>query len=100
MEKQSESVESQKSIKEISEVLDGLKIIGVAGAKVLADGKLSVTDVPALIELAKNHGILVEAVKGADQVVPEAKDLDMSELAVIGAKALEIVKAVKSAYGK
>jgi hypothetical protein len=86
-----------KGIKEISEALEGVEVVGVAAAKIAADGKISVSDVPAVVELAQKHEVLLAAVSGLDEAVLEAKDLDLAELAQIGSKAISILKAIKAA---
>lgn len=84
-------------IKETLEVIAGLKVLGEFVAKVGADGKVNTKDVPHLISLVKNAGTLSEAVKDAGEVKAEAQDLTQEELAQIGLKALEMVKAIRAA---
>ncbi len=78
------------------EVLAAVELLAVAGKKVAKDG-LSLADLPEALELLKHLDVLVAAVKGADEVVAEIKDLDQGELIVLGTKVVEIVKAIKSA---
>lgn len=89
-----------KGIKEISEVFAGVEAIGVCGAKVFADGSVGVSDIPAVVELAQKNQVVIEAVKGLDEALLEAKDLDLAELAAIGSLALGTLKAIKEAGKK
>lgn len=87
----------KEDIKEILEVLSGLKVVGVAAAGILGDGKLSVADIEKFIKLATSFDVLKDAVEGADEVVREAKDLDQSESVVLLAAVFSLVKAIKDA---
>lgn len=84
-------------IKEIVELLEGVKLLGINGKKVMADGKVDFSDFPVVLELLKQYATLVEAVKGLDQVPAEVKDLSADEAQVILAKVVEIVAALKAA---
>lgn len=92
-----ENLVQKEGIKEISEVLKGLQVVGVAGCKILADGKVGAADIPAFVDLAKQYQVVLDAVDGADKIPLEVKDLDMIELAAIGAQAMEMVKAIQAA---
>jgi hypothetical protein len=89
--------QSQKGIKEISELLDGVKLLAVEAKKVMGDGKVDAKDLPVLFDLVKNLGVLGEALKGAGEIPAEAKDLSTAELQALGAKVLEIAAAIKVA---
>lgn len=84
-------------IKESLELLEGLKDLVLAGKKVIADGKVSVSDLNVVVDLFHELNVLVDAVKGVSQIPAEVKDLDSEELGVLGAKVLEIVNAVRVA---
>lgn len=88
-----------KSIKEIKEALAGVELLGVSGVKIFADGKVNLADLPVLADLAKNLDVLIEGVKGADQIPAEAKDLDQAELIELGTLAFNLVKKLKEAKG-
>lgn len=89
--------EAKVGIKEISEVLEGVKVLGVAGKKILADGKISVADLPEAMALVSKAQMIVAAVEGIEGVLPEAKDLDSEEAAAIVAKVYEVIAAIKGA---
>lgn len=84
-------------VKEIKELLEGVKVLGIQTKKVLADGKVSLTDLPVLIEVFQNYQVLVDAVQGADQIPNEVKDLDGTEAQEVLAKVLEVANAIKAA---
>jgi hypothetical protein len=86
-----------KGIKEILEVLDGVKVLLVNGKKVMADGKVSLADLPVAMELLKQMSVLNAAVQGASEVVAEAKDISGPEVDELVAKVLEVFAAVKAA---
>ena len=87
----------QKGIKEVMELLAGLEVVAVAAKKALADGKVNLEDAKVLFDLIDKLAVLVEAVKGADQIPAEVKDLTGEELQAIAAKVLQVVASVKAA---
>lgn len=84
-------------IKESMELLEGLKLLAIESKKLMADGKVNLGDLPVLLDLVQNVGVLAAAVQGADQVGAELKELSSEELQKLGEKVLEIVAAVKAA---
>lgn len=82
-------------IKETMEVLEGVKALGVHGKAILADGKVSVADLPVLMGLVADAQKIVDAVQGIEGVMAEAKDLDEAEALAIVSKVFEVVKAIK-----
>jgi hypothetical protein len=85
-----------KGIKDIIEVLEGIKVIGVPLKAALKDG-LSVADLPKLLDIVKQYQVIIDAVEGIGDVIPEAKDIDSAEAVVIVAKVMEVIKAIKEA---
>lgn len=69
-----------KSIKELKELLEGLKLLAVTAKKISADGKINVDDLSSIVELGMQMGTLAAAVEGIDQVPAELKDLDEAEV--------------------
>jgi hypothetical protein len=67
-------------IKQTKELFEGLKLVAVAAKKIAKDGKVDLSDVGAVIDLAKESSVLIEAVKDLDQVPTELKDLEKEEL--------------------
>lgn len=88
--------EEKLGIKETLEILDGVKAFAITAAKVAKDGKISVADLGAIVDLAKDFDVIKEGYEGADLAVKEMKDLDESEVILLIAKMFEIVKAVKN----
>lgn len=86
-----------KSIKEILELLEGVKLLGVAGKKVFADGKVDMNDLSIALGLLQNLKVLSDAVAGVDQVIEEAKDLSADEANQIVMKVIELIAAYKAA---
>lgn len=84
-------------IKESLELLDGLKILAIDVKKVLADGKVSIADLPVAMELLGQLGVLTSAIQGVDQILTEAKDLSPEEINTLVAKVFEVVAAFKAA---
>lgn len=82
-------------VKEIVELIEGLALVSETLASAAKDG-FHLSDIVKLIDLAKNHKVLVDAIKGLDQVVVEAKDLKVDEISQIAAKVLELVARVKA----
>jgi hypothetical protein len=83
-------------VTEIVEFLDGLKLLSVSGVKVFADGKVNLTDLAIIVDLAKQYDILVSAVKGLDKVPAEIKDIDNAEAIILVSKVFEIIAAIKN----
>lgn len=86
-----------KSIKELLELLEGVKLLGVAGKKVFADGKIDMADLPLALGLLQKLSVLSAAVQGADQLVAEVKDLSADEANQLVLKVLELAAAIKAA---
>lgn len=87
----------QKGIQETLEILQAVKDLAVDAKKVLADGTVSLADLPVAMNLFSQIGDLTKAIQGASEVPAELKDLSADELNQIGVAVLEIVAAVKAA---
>lgn len=86
----------KQGVKELLEAIAGLKQVALAGKVVLADGKLSFNDLPAVVALLSNAELLA-AVDGINQIPSEIKDLDLDEAMQIIGKLVEALKAFKAA---
>jgi hypothetical protein len=86
----------EKGIVEVKELLAGVKILAVAAAKVMKDGKLGSDDVGVVIELLSKQDQLVAAAQGLDEVGLEIKDLTIDEISSILFDIIDIAKAVKA----
>lgn len=69
-----------KSIKETKELFAGLGLVAKEVKGALADGKLDLSDLKFVLDLGKEHQVLVDAVQGVGEVPAELKDLDKEEL--------------------
>ena len=87
--------ELKVGIKESLELLEGVKLVTVAAVGVLEDGKVDLSDLGKLLPLLQDVQKLVEAAKGVNLIVGELKDLEESEVLLLGAKVWEIVKEIK-----
>lgn len=84
-------------VKETLEVLEGVKVLAVAGSKIGADGKINTDDLKHLVDIAKKYQKLADAYKDANLVAEELGDLDEQEAIQLIAKVFDIVKAFKGA---
>ena len=84
-------------VKNILEVLEGIKVIAVPVKKVLEDGKVNLEDLPHLMSVLKEHQKLIDAIAGVKDIPAEVKDIDAGEAALIAGKVMEVIKAVKEA---
>jgi hypothetical protein len=88
-------VEVVKSAKEeILEAVAALKEIAKCGKQVLADGKVNLLDVPALVALVGKQEVLLEGAKGLDDV--KVKEISLDEAVEIALAVVAAVKEVKS----
>ena len=83
-------------IKESQELLIGIVLLVTSFKKISKDG-VSLADMPEAIALVKKADVIIEAVKGIDLVVDEAKDLDQEELMALGLALFAMVKKIKEA---
>lgn len=84
-------------ITEINEVFDGLDVLADFAGRVLADGKVSVTDLNSLVHLASKFSTLGAAVEGADKAVKEGKNLDQAEVIAILGRVYSVVSKFSQA---
>ena len=83
-------------IKETLELLQGIKDLVLDAKQVLADGTVSLADLPVAIALLGQLNDLNQAVQGVSDIPTEVKDLSPDEINQLVAKVLEIVAAVKA----
>ncbi len=83
-------------IKESLEVLGAIEVLLKDHKKVLADGKIGLSDIGVIFDLLKQLPELNAGLQGADQIPAEVKDLDADESALLVAKAMEIVAIFKA----
>lgn len=87
----------EKTIKEITEIFDGLDILAESAGRVYKDKKVDMTDLPVLIDMAVRINTLMEAFKGLDEAVEEAKDLDAGEQLAIVNRVFQVAKKYEAA---
>lgn len=85
-----------KGIKEISELLEALKLLASSGKKIAKDG-LGIEDLGELISLSKDLDKLLEGFKDISEIDDEIKDLDEAEMVILISKLYGIVKEIKEA---
>ena len=90
-------MDEKKGIVEIMEIIAGLRLIGMTGADVMADGEVNTSDLGAVVGLLTEFKVLIDAVKGAKDAMGEAKDVDQAELIMIGTEIYNVVKDIKEA---
>lgn len=84
-------------VKNISEVMDAIELLGVSAKKVLKDGQVTVGDLPVAIELVGHADVLVKAVEGLGEIPAEVKDIDGEEAKVLLAQVFKALAAIKAA---
>jgi hypothetical protein len=87
----------EKGIKELLELIAGVKELALVGKAVMKDGKISVEDLAALSGLLSKQEILIAAFQGAADVPEEVKDLTLDEAMEIVTALVTAAKEVKSA---
>lgn len=85
-----------EGIKETMELLEALKELASVMKKIVEDGKVSLKDLPLLLELVKKLPMLKAGVDGVDQVPKEIKSLTQEEVQALLAKVYEIVGVLKA----
>jgi hypothetical protein len=88
---------SAEGIKELSEVLEAVKIVAVAGAKISKDGKVGADDLTHLIELGAQVGKIADAVQGLELIEEEVKGLTLEEAKLVVEKVYDLVASIKAA---
>lgn len=87
----------ENGIKELTELLEVTKVIGVGVAKVAKDGKVNVDDLPIIMQLVGEANQIVEGFKGLGELPAEVKDLEVEELREIVNKAVDIYAEIQAA---
>ncbi len=74
----------ETGIKESVEVLDAFDLLVEARHEALQDGVINYKDIPVGIKLINRLDLFLKAVKGAEKIPKEIKDIDKDEAARIG----------------
>lgn len=86
-----------KGVKELMEILVGLRICSITGAAVLEEG-LELEDINDVIKAAKKIDELKAALDNAEEAIVEAKDLSGEEVALVISSVMKMIRDVKAAY--
>jgi len=86
-----------QDIDKIEKAAEALAHIIIAGKKISADKKVDLQDLPAAMELITKLPSIVEAFTAYQEIVAEAKDLDIAEVVTLIKKVDELVKKVEQA---
>jgi hypothetical protein len=86
-----------KDIHNTMEVLVVMKKFAIAGKVAFKDGKLNTADIPVLLGLLKEIDAISAAVKDAEEVPKEIKDIDQAEAAVLLSFVVAAAKEFKEA---
>lgn len=89
-------MDQSRSVKETIEFINGVTEVAVTAKKVMKDGRIDFSDIKHLSELASKHEMLIEAVKGANEIPAEIKDLTVEELQEIGRAVLQAYDRFKA----
>lgn len=88
--------ESEKlDVKNILELIAALKVLGVLGGKISADGKINAEDLKHLVDAAKEFQVVIDGFKDLDDALKEAKDVDEMEAVQIISELFAAIKAFK-----
>ena len=79
------------------ELFEALKLVGIFGKKVMADGKVDLADLPLLIELAQKSAEFAKAIDGISEIPAEMKDIDMAEAEQLVAEIFKAIAEIKAA---
>jgi hypothetical protein len=86
-----------KGVKEMLELIEGLKQLVLVGKAVMKDGKVDMSDLPSLSLLLGKQAELVAAFQGLGELKEEAKDIDLAEAQVVVLALIAAAKEVKAA---
>lgn len=84
------------NIQNSKEVLKAVEIVGVSAKKIAKDG-VNLADLPEALELLKHVDDIVVAVKDANMIDDELKELDQAELIELGSACYDMIKNIAKA---
>ncbi len=88
----------KKEIKEIIELIDGLEVLAIFGAKVAADGKVNHKDLPIILEFTKKINSLLSAFNDVPEIIKEIEDIDRLEIVILIKKLLDVARSIKDVH--
>lgn len=83
-------------LKEVRELMVGLKHVAVCIAKVAKDGQVNAIDTVHLMELLSKQSDLIAAVQGLAEIPSELKGIELDQMGALILEILQAVKAVKA----
>lgn len=86
-----------KGIKEMSELIVGVKDLALTLKAVLKDGKINLQDIGALMTLVQKQSEILAAFEGLAEIPGEAKDLSIDEAYAIVTQFKNAAKEVLAA---
>ena len=93
-------VPEHRGIKESQEILKAMGNVADLVSNILADGLVNWSDLQHVLNELKSADVYLAAVKGAGDVDDELKDLDDTELVVLGLAAIKLIKKFVDAAKK
>lgn len=87
----------QKGVKEMLELIEGIKQLLLVGKAVMKDGKVDMSDLSHLSVLMAKQAELVAAFQGLGDIKAEAKDIDLAEAQQVVLALIAAAKEVKEA---
>jgi hypothetical protein len=86
-----------KGVKEILELIAGLKEVAKLGKLALKDGKVDLNDLQLLSQLLVKQQVLIAALQGVGEIGGEVKDLSLDEAMSLIQALVDAAKEVKDA---
>jgi hypothetical protein len=87
----------EKGVKEILELVEGIKQVALVGKAVLKDGKVDLSDLAALSVLLAKQQELMAAFEGVSEISSEIKDLSLDEASSVVLALVAAAKEFKAA---
>jgi dihydrodipicolinate synthase/N-acetylneuraminate lyase len=86
-----------KGVKEMLELIAGLKEVAKLGKLALKDGKIDLNDLALLSQLLVKQQVMIDALQGLGDVGDEVKDLSLEEAMQLIQALVDAAKEVKNA---
>ena len=84
-------------INAIEGLIKNIEKLGVAGGKIMADGKVDLNDLPHAVALLSDVQEMINNFKKIGEAVGEIKDIDSAEAVAVIQKLYEAGKAIEEA---
>lgn len=86
-----------KGVKELLEAIKACEDIIEAVKMVMKDGKIDMSDLAVLKDLAAKQAEILDGVKGLGEIPAEVKDLDLAEAMVVVNELVAAIRRYKAA---